>query len=245
MKFLAACLTASLVFAADLPSGESLMQRALDQSGGAAAFEKVKTVAMTGNVEMRGHNISGPVAIFQQGEKNYTVIEFPGIGKAEEGYDGEIAWEMNALQGARIKDGEEKAAAVRNARMSLLGVWRDYYTAARTLGFEDVDGKAAWKVELTPTAGKPETFYFDKVSGLPVRFTQTVTTALGEIPVDVALGDYRVVDGIETPFTMLQKAMGQELAMRFDKVAYNAAIPDGRFDPPGPVKALAAKRKLQ
>jgi hypothetical protein len=111
------------------------------------------------------------------------------------------------------------------------------------VGSEDVEGKPAWKVEMTPKEGKPETFYFDKETMLLVRTTATITTPLGEIPVDALMGDYRAVDGIQTPFTLTQKAMSQVIVMKFDKVQYNARIAADRFDLPPAVKALAAKRK--
>jgi hypothetical protein len=243
MKFFSAFLLAPLLFAADLPSADKLLQLSLERSGGAQALAKAKNAVMTGTVEMAGHNITGPVELYQDGSKSYTVIDLPGIGKVEEGFDGEIAWEMNALQGARIKDGEEKAAIERSSKISLLSSWRDYYKQGKTVGSEDVEGKQAWKVEMTPKEGKPETFYFDKDTMLLVRTTATIATPLGEIPVDAMMGDYRVVDGIKTPFTLTQKAMSQVIVMKFDKVQYNAPIDANRFDLPPAVKALAAKRK--
>lgn len=231
------------MFAADLPSGESLLERCLQKSGGAAAYNKVKSATMSGTVEIVGRNISGPVSVFQQGDKTYTVIELPGIGKVEEGFDGRTAWESNALQGARIKEGEEKAATVRASRMNLMGTWRDYYQSAQTVGDEEVEGKSAWKVQLTPKEGKPEIFYFDKDSALLVRMTQTVSSAMGEIPVEVILSDYRDVRGIQTPFTLTQKAMSQVMAMRFEKVEWNPELPANRFDPPPSIRALLDKRK--
>ncbi|MGD1073726.1 MAG: hypothetical protein ABSB15_26750 [Bryobacteraceae bacterium] len=232
----------SLAYAADLPSGDSLMDLAVTR-GGAAAYARAKNVVMTGTVEMAGHAITGPISVYQQGDKSYSAIELPGMGKVEEGFDGETAWEMNALQGPRIKEGEEKAASVRASKLTSLGSWRDDYKAARTLGIEDLDGKPAWKVELTPREGKPEIFYFDQKSVLLVRVTQTLSTAMGDIPVDAGFADYRVVDGIETPFTMVQKAMGQTINMHFDKVIYNAEMAGDRFQLPAAVKALLVKRK--
>jgi hypothetical protein len=84
---------ASLVPAADLPSGESLIRRSIEREGGAEAVDRAQTAIMTGTVEILGHNISGPLAIYQQGEQSYTEIELPGIGKVEEGFDGTVAWE--------------------------------------------------------------------------------------------------------------------------------------------------------
>jgi hypothetical protein len=243
MKLLAGLLCVPLLFAADVPSGEKILQNSLERSGGAAAFARLKSVVMTGTVEMAGHNISGPITLYQQNGKSYTVIELPGVGKVEEGFDGKTAWESNMLQGARIKDGEERAAMERSARISVLDSWREVYTSAKTVGSEDVGGKPAWKVEMTPKEGKPETFFFDKATGLLVRSTETLATAMGDIPVESELSDYRPVDGVQTPFTMTQKAMSQTMVMHFAKVTYNAPIPPDRFDLPAPVKALAEKSK--
>jgi len=242
MRILACLLAVPLLVAADLPSGEKVLQTSLEKSGGAAAFAKVKAVVMTGTVEMAGHNIKGPATVFQKDGKSYTEIGLPGIGKVEEGFDGKVAWESNSIQGARIKEGEERAMVVRAARLSILDSWREFYTSAKTVGLEDVNGKPAWKVEMTPKEGKPETLYFDKESGLLVRSTETVTMAMGEIPVESEVSDYRVVDGIKTPFTMTQKAMGQVMVMHFDKVSYNAEIPPDRFDLPSAVLALMDKK---
>jgi len=243
MKYLAVFLLIPLLFAAELPSADRLLQQSVDRSGGIQAFAKAKNAVMTGKVEVAGHNIGGPVALYQEGGKSYTVIELPGIGKVEEGFDGEIAWEMNALSGARIKDGEERAVVERASSLSPLSSWREFYKAGRTVGSEDVEGKPAWKIEMTPKEGKPEFFFLDKQTMMLVRTTGTVSTAMGDISVDALLSDYRPVDGIATPFMMVQKAMSQTLVMHFDKVQYNAAIPGGRFDLPPAVKALASRRK--
>jgi len=221
------------------------MARCLSKSGGAEAYAKVKSAAMTGKVEMAGHNISGPASVFQQGDKTYSVIELPGVGKIEEGFDGKTAWEINALTGPRIKDGEEKAATVRASKMGLdlMSTWKTFYKEARTIGQEDVDGKPAWQVRLTPKEGKPEIFSFDRESGLLVRVAQTMTTPLGEIPVEAEFTDYRPVEGILTPFTMTQKAMSQVMVMHFDKVEWNPRLPADRFELPPVIRTLTDRQK--
>jgi hypothetical protein len=228
----------------DMPSGDSLIKRCIESEGGTKTIQGAQTEVVTGTVELLGHNLSGPLQIFQQGNKSYTVIELPGIGKMEEGFDGEVAWESNVLQGPRVKDGEELEAAKRDARISLLGDWKDFYKSAETVGSEDVNGKPAWKVRMTPIEGKSiEQFFFDRATGLLVKMTQTLPTALGDIPVEMTLGDYREVEGIKTPFLMTQAAMGQNMAMHIDKVTYNTKIPDSRFDLPPDIKAIVAKKK--
>ncbi len=236
-------VTASLSFAADTPSGESLLQRYIDRSGGAAAYAKAKNMAMSGTVEMAAQNITGVVTIFEEGEKSYTAMEFTGIGKIEEGYDGDTAWQNSALQGPRVLEGEEKASAKRAATLSIITSWREVYKAATTIGSEDIDGKPAWKVEMTPTEGKPETFFFDRDSGLLVRISAVVSTAMGEIATESNMSDFRAVNGILTPFTMTEKAMSQNIVMKFKNIAYNVAIPKDKFEVPPEVKALVEKKK--
>lgn len=243
LVFLLALSVASFISAADLPSGESLIQRAIQKEGGAKAVERAQVAVMTGTVEIIGRNIAGPLEIYQQGEKSYMKIELPGIGKVEEGFDGHVAWESNLLQGPRVKEGEELEATRRASRISLLGDWKEYYKSAVTEGPADVGGKPAWKVTMTPTKGKgTEQFYFDRESGLLVKMTQVLPTGLGDIPVEVTLSDYRPVDGIQTPFLMTQSAMGQNMALHITKVTYNGTIPPGTFDLPADVKVLAAKK---
>ena len=155
-----------------------------------------------------------------------------------------VAWESNVLQGPRVKEGEELEAAKRASRMSVLGAWKDYYKSAVTVGTETVGGKPAWKVDMTPTHGTSvEQFYFEQDSGLLVKMAQTLPTAMGNIPVEMTIGDYRDVDGIQTPFSMTQSAMSQNMALHIEKVTYNVEMPAGRFDLPPDVKAIVAKKK--
>jgi hypothetical protein len=229
--------------ASDTPSGEALMQRYIDKTGGAQAYAKVKNSVMSGTVEMPAQNISGTVSVYEEGQRIYTVIELAGFGKIEEGFDGEIAWQNTVLQGARVLDGDEKLEAKRGAILSVITNWRDAYKAAHTVGSEDIDGKPAWKVEMTPKEGKPEMFYFDRDSGLLVRIAATYTTPLGDISAESNMSDFRPVDGILTPFTLTEKAMSQNIVMHFKSVVYNAQVPKDRFDPPAALKATVPQQK--
>src|SRR3569833_388805 len=242
--FPAALLAVSLVWSAAFPSGDSLIQRCIQMEGGSEAMQRSQTAVMTGTVEVVGRNIAGAFEIDQQGEKSYTKLDLPGIGKIEEGFDGTVAWESNLIQGTRIKEGDELEATRRASRVSILGDWKDYYKSAVTKGQSDVDGKPAWQVEMTPSKGHgAEECYFDKDSALLVKMTQTMPTGFGDIPVEMTLGDYRPVDGILTPFLMNQSAMGQNMALHIEKVTYNSKIPPATFDLPPAVKELEAKKK--
>jgi hypothetical protein len=238
---LIAFLLAPLANPADFPSAESLIDKFIGNSGGAAAYARTKSATMTGTVEIEGRNIKGIISIVDASQKSWTAMDLPGIGRIEQGYDGNTAWESSALQGPRILEGDEKNAIRRGSTFAFVSNWRQEYKSYVTTGEEDVNGKPAWKVDLTPDQGAKEVYYFDKASGLLVQMTATVISPLGEIPTSVTISDYRPVEGIQTAFTMRQSAMGQVIVMRFDKVTYNATVPKDRFDPPAAVKALLKK----
>jgi len=242
LKFITlSAFAVSLVFAADMPSGDSLLDRYIEKSGGAEAYAKAKTTAMTGKVTVAAANISGNVSIYQDGPKFYQVVDIDGIGKIEGGFDGETAWENSALQGPRVLEGDEKIEAKRAAMLAVISNWRNVFKEARTVGTESVDGKPAWKVEMTAREGKPETFFFDQDSGMLVKTSSVRTTPLGDVPAETDMSDFRPVDGIMTPFTMTERAMNQTMVMKFTNVSYNVTFPKNRFDLPEVVRALVKK----
>jgi hypothetical protein len=98
-------------------------------------------------------------------------------------------------------------------------------------------------VEMTPKEGKPETFFFDRDSGLLVRISAILSTAMGEISTEATMSDFRAVDGILTPFEISEKAMSQNIVMHFSKIAYNTEIPKTRFDLPPDLKAKRDSKK--
>jgi hypothetical protein len=247
--FAAALIFSALVLApaiaADVPSAEALLQRFADSTGTPAAIAAIHNARMTGSVEITGMGISGKAEIVEEGEKTWTAIDLQGLGRIEQGFDGETAWEKNAIQGTRLIEGEEKSMMKRSSGFSLLTSWKDDYVSAKTVGESISGGKAAWKVEMTPKEGKPETFFFNKESGLLTGMSAVVTTALGDIPAEVLFSDYRRVGAITTAFTMTQKAMSQEIVMKFDRVEWNVPLPKDRFALPDDVRALLNKQQAK
>jgi len=225
-----------------LPKAETILEKYVQATGGKPAYDKIRTEVSTGTVEFVGKGVKGTMNAWRaEGNKSYVVLDIEGVGKVEEGTNGEVAWEKSALQGARIKDGEEKAVALREADVNSLNHWRDYYLKVETAGVETVADQLCYKVVLTPREGKPETRYFDKKTGLLVKTSQVVKSPLGEIPMEGFISDYKDVDGVLVPHKMQQKAVGQEIQITLSTVQWNREIPKNRFDLPEDVKALAAR----
>ncbi len=233
---------AALCAADDLPKGDALMDKYVQVTGGKAAYAKVKSEITTGEMTLGAMGIKGKMTSYSQApDKRVVEINIDGIGKVVEGTDGKIAWSYSAMQGPRIKEGDEKDEALRQAKQNAEAEWREQFTKAETTGTDTVEGKTCYKVEVTPKTGKPQTRCYDKDSGLLVKMTMTSKTPMGEITVDSFPSDYRKEGELTVPHKVMTKLAGQEMGMTIDKVEHNATIPADKFEPPAEVKALINK----
>jgi len=235
-------LLLSLLFLApeEFPKGEAVLARFVEVTGGRAAYEQVRGSISKGTIAMAGQNLKGTMTVYEsEPSRQLTVVEFPGIGRMEEGTDGVIAWSSSALEGVRLKEGEEKALTLRSAsgQRKFLD-WKKLFKSVETTGIENVDGKPCYKVVLTPLTGKPDTEYYDKASGLLVKETATVVMPMGEVPVSMAIGGYRKEGAILLPHSLQQSLAGQRIDITIESVSINPEFPPKRFDPPADVKAL-------
>jgi hypothetical protein len=241
---LALLLSSVGLFCADetLPKAETVLDRSIEVTGGKAAFEKRHNEVMHGSMEFTGRGVKGTMTVYQaEPDKNLAVIEIEGIGKIESGSNGEVAWENSALQGPRIKQGDEKAGSLRDGTFNAALYWRKLYPKVETAGVETVDGHECYKVVLTPKEGKPTTEFFDKKSGFLIKTAVTRNTPMGEISAEVMADDYRKEGDILVPHKMINRAAGQEFLILVDKVDVNVDLPKDRFDLPPEIQTLLKK----
>ncbi len=227
---------------APLPKAEDILDKFVEVTGGKAAYEKVHNEKSTGTFEFVGKGIKGSVtSVREDPNKAVTTVELQGIGTIKEGSDGQIAWESSSLQGPRIKQGAERAEAMREATLLAPLYWRKLYKHVETVGQETIDGQPCYKVLLTPEEGKPETQYYDKTTGLMVKMTVTASRPEGEIPTETIFSEYRDEGGLRQPHKVRSIAMDQEFLLTLEHVDYNIEMPANQFDLPAEVKALAPK----
>lgn len=225
-----------------LPKAETILDRYIEVTGGKAAYEKRKNEVITGTLEVKAQGLKGTIKRYSaEPAQEYSVIEIPGVGTIESGLNNGVAWEKSMMTGARIKTGEEKLQAVREATFNPSLHWRDQYPKVETIGTETVDGELCYKVLMTPAEGKPETMYFQKKSGLVVKQTMVAVNQMGEVPSEASLVEYKTFNGVTEPTKVIEKAGGMEMVLTFDDVKTNQPIPADRFDLPADVKALLNK----
>ncbi len=244
--FLAAVMSCACLMPAwaadELPSAESILNKYVEVTGGRPAYEKIHTTMSTDTFELPAAGMKGEIKIYnEEPDKSYSVVDLAGIGKIEEGCDGTTAWQLSALQGARIKTGPERAMALRASSMKTRLDWRQNFKSIETVGSDTVDGKPVYVLLLTPKEGKPEKEYYDKTSGLLLKVAMTMVTPMGEIPTESTFSDYRSESGLTIPHHLGQSAVGQQFAINIDTFSINKDVPKDRFELPAQIKALVKK----
>jgi hypothetical protein len=228
---------------ASLPSGEALLAKHVEATGGQAAFDKIKNRVAEGSLDIGQAGIVLALGIYAaKPDKMYTVADSDATGRIESGVTDGVAWENSGMRGAVVKSGAELADGLRDAVFDRMAYWKDYTKTAECVGVVDVDGKPAYKVVVTPKVGSAQTIYFDKDSGLVVQTDSTVIAAGQTLDVVSKPGDYRVVDGVKMPFKVRQYVMGQERVITFDKIQHNVDLPADRFALPAAIKAIVDKK---
>ncbi|HZS52006.1 MAG TPA: hypothetical protein VFA54_14160 [Bryobacterales bacterium] len=246
-RFLIAALTIEWALAGGssraqekLPAAETVLDQYVEVTGGREAYKKIHTQITIATMEFVGKGIKATLTSYKAIPHNsYNVAEMQGIGKIEQGTSGDIAWERSPLQGPRVKSGEERASALRDAALN--AEWRELFKKAEMEGVENVGSRPCYKILLTPAEGSPETRYYDTKTHLLVKVNKVVKSQMGEIPAEVTLSDYRDAGGILVPHRVLQKGLGQEFLITIEKIEQNPEIPASRFDLPADVKALLEK----
>jgi hypothetical protein len=238
--------SAVLSYAADeaLPKAEAVMDRYVEVTGGKEAYAKRKSETQMGTLEFAAMGLKAKIVRYAaEPDKYVTSMEIPGMGKVDSGVTDGIAWDNSAVLGPRIKSGEEKALAVREANFNAVVNWRKLYPKTETLGVESVNGEDCYKIQASPAEGHSQTMFFSKDSGLLLKVTMIAATQMGEVPVEMYYTTYKTANGVKYPSSFSQKAAGQEFTVTIDSVTVNEEIPAEKFALPAEIKALRDKQK--
>ncbi len=235
LAWLVAVATAALAPPArgdDLPRAETVLEDYVKATGGKAAYEKLKNRTAKGTIEIAGAGIKGTVKFIQAAPNRMLMAMDLGQLQFTQATDGKTAWLVSPALGDRLIEGDEKEQFLQDAEFNDEIHWRDRYTKMECTGVEDVNGKPAYKLVLTPKVGKPLTKYYDKETHLQVKEVKTIIGPNGEMTSEQYESDYRKADGILVPFALTQKQEGQTIEFKLTEMKHNVDLPADTFKVP-------------
>jgi outer membrane lipoprotein-sorting protein len=233
-----ACIAAAenLAEAAQEPTVDSILAKHVESVGGKAALEKITSRVIKGKVE----NALLPSGIewtffAKSPSKQLVVMEIPGLGTSQDGFDGETAWSRN-MAGVRVKTGEELAKVKRDSTFRRELNYKTLFPNLTYKGTQTIGNDEANVLESVPSADSKERFFFSKKSGLLVRQESEFKSGQGRVVSNAELSDYRDVDGIKQAYLIkgAVSAGGQEMefTLRVSEIQHNVKIEDTRFGKP-------------
>lgn len=221
------------------PPAEEVLKRAIEAAGGKAAHEKLRNRMSKGTLDFAAMGITGKITVVEASPNlARTVVDMEGLGRSEQGSDGETIWELSDATGPRILEGEEREVVRRQLTFNWFLNWQSLYKKVENLGEETVGEAKCWKIETTPDAGLPETWFIDQQDHHLRRMDFTLKNQMGEIPVKVTFSDHKIVDGVAVPFTAVQEVMTMRMVTRLEEVKHNVDLPKDQFDLPEPIREL-------
>lgn len=228
------------VAAAQTLTPDELIEKHLTAIGGREALARLTTRKATGTISVSTPmgDLSGPLEMTAKAPNkmraemriDLTAVGGPGEMVMTQMFDGTAGWSLNSLQGDTPLSGDQLESARHNHFPSPLLKYKDLGAAVAVQPNEQIEGKDAYVLLLTPKTGPAERLFFDAASFLLVRTTSTLDTPqLGTVEQVSDLSDYRTVDGVKVAFLMKQQAGGQNIVLAFTKVEHNVALDDASF----------------
>jgi hypothetical protein len=112
-----------------------------------------------------------------------------------------------------------------------------HFTSMETVEETTFEGQAAYKVKLVNSAGKEQTQYFAKDTGLLLGSQGVQSGPMGESEVKTTFSDYKDFGGSKIPGKVTIDVAGMQIEQTVETVTFDDVDP-AAFEPPAAVKAL-------
>src|SRR5262245_6327283 len=231
--------------AKELPKAEDILDRAAEATG-AKASPKIETAFL--KMKKSAQDTEAHLVVYYAGPTKFYREEcVEGLGKFELVVSGELAWTRDTITGSRLLKDEERAEAFHIAKnfgaiIQQGSDWRKRVKEAKTIAEEKVEGKLAYKIQVTTPQGETQIEFYDKESGLLVREETTVRSPQGEVRTITSYSDYRKVGGMVVPFTTRVVEGSAEVIITVEQAEYNMGVPQERFTLPGELQKVPVKQ---
>lgn len=211
-------------------SPDKILKQANKKLGGEKALQNVKSWQKTGKITRLKDGASGAFEA-RSAQPNFYNERFDLNGfETETGFNGKSGWTRDSREGLQTLTGDasrdfQAEAAYRNAQ------WLNYKkgkSKITTGGKSNVNGRAANLLLLTNPKGVAVKMYFDAANGLLIR----EEIPAGDLPKTFDYDDYRIVDGINEPFSINFKRGEDVYEIKLEKISHNLSIARENFDFP-------------
>ncbi len=222
--------------AAEEPTVDSIINRYVQELGGKAAMEKVKSRALKVKLEAENLGSSEGEILAKAPNKQWSRIELAGVGTMNEGFDGTVAWAKTPWEALRVKSGEDLAKVKRDADFHRELMFKRAYPDLAYKGTAKVGEEEAYVLESKPTSASKEKFLFSRKSGLLLQQESEFQGPQGLVSIVVQPREYKTFEGLKYPNELKLKGSAgdqrYEFTVKIVEVKHNVEIDDAKFVKP-------------
>jgi len=223
------------------PTADQILANFVTAMGGPDKVAKVTSRHITAT-RLEPDGKTEPEDIWQQGKsiRISTTYAQPAANGAPAkdiiittGYNGTNGWRVSST-GQPIRLSPDDLAQLKlAAQMLFTPDLKSIYTKFDYRFTDEIDGKPVYIVTATSPSGQVERLGFDVATGLLVRRSYVVRTALGPFVYQSDYSDYKDFGGVKIPTTIKVAQPGVRFTRQVTKVKINAPVTDASvFDEP-------------
>lgn len=217
----------------ELPEGLTaldVVENYLNAIGGRSQLGKVQDMTINMSTSVQGMAMEMSVKR-KAPNKMFMSVTMNGMALNTTRFDGEQGVAIAMGQEQKL-EGEALEAIKQQAHIFPEAEYGKKGYELALAGIETVEGKKAYRVDVTAPSGNKSTEYFDIQTGLKVRSASTQPGPGGEqVTIINDYGDYREAEGIRMPFELKASGMGPfPIALKVESVEINKGLEDSIFE---------------
>lgn len=204
-----------------MPAGKSLSKK----------LKKIKDVTIKMNASIQGQTIS--VTRYSKAPNKFAMAMTMGAMVIQkQTFDGTVG-KVTGMQGNKDVEGDELEDLKTSSKMFGDIDYKNDGNTYELLGVEAIDGKDAYKIQITKANGDKSSEWYDVASGMQVKAMQVKDVgeeAGGSMTIMSLYSDYKVVNGINYAHKIKQSFGPQTLDMEVTSIEHNTKLGDDVFE---------------
>ena len=217
------------------PKPEEVLDKYMQAVGGAQRLSVITSITAKGVGSGYAGSLRSPAELFAKAPNQRTTIIHTADGDKTMTYDGKNGWLASPVTPVPVMTltGGELDGARFDAELTFPGRVKQALTQWRAALPSTVNGRAV-NVLQGAGADMTATLYFDVQTGLLSRVVRYANSAMGRVPTQIDLDDYRDVSGVKIPFKWsFAWTSGRDL-YELSEVQVNVPIDAAKFAKPLP-----------
>ncbi len=222
----------------DMAMGRALLARSIEALGGSEAFASIKGIRETAEVTIvrpMGEMTIDVESLVFFPDKAKSIIRTP-MGEITRLLIGDKAWMINPMGSAQSSPPQDRDSMLEEIWRNLVFLYSRVNEEGLTiqhLGQEEVDGKAAEALLITPPGMSPFWLFLDAETMMPVKKAAQTMTQQGPVDAETIMSDYREIGGIKVPFKETSTENGNPSSEAITQtIEINPEIPPDAFTAP-------------